>query len=197
MYIVTSYVNEVKILLPRYRVDDAWVTWWNIDDTAQTTAVPGPAPCDYRLDAAFAKFPAVGFGVVPAIGVNDFGLLKRPATYTANRRNGIDERQQLGGVVAVRAAQDGADGNAVRVNEDVVSGTGSRAIRGVRVRFSPAPTARTDEESTAAHERSICPASRSLSSSNSCSRSHTPAFCQSCSRRQQVAPEPKPNLVDR
>ena len=76
-------------------------------------------------------------------------------------------------------------------------GTGSRAIRGARASFSPAPTARTDEESTVAYERSICPASRNLSSSSSCSRSHTPALRQSFSRRQQVAPEPKPNTVGR
>lgn len=164
---------------------------------AQTTAVLCPAPGDHRLDAAFAKFPAMWFGVVAAIGVNDFGLLKRPATYTANRRNGIDERQQLGDIVAVRAGQDGTDGDAIGIDEDVVFGTGSRAIRGVRASFSPAPTARTDDESTAAREKSSWPASRNFASSSSCSRSQTPAFRQSRKRRQQVGPEPNPNFVDR
>jgi hypothetical protein len=46
-------------------------------------------------------------------------------------------------------------------------------------------------------ERSIWPTSRSLLSSTACRRSHTRAFCQACSRRQQVAPEPKPSLVGR
>ena len=77
---------------------------------AQTTAVPGPVLCDHRLDAAFAKFPAMWFGVVPAIGVNDFGFLERPATHTANRRTGIDERLPLGNVVVVCAGQDGTEG---------------------------------------------------------------------------------------
>jgi len=163
----------------------------------ETTAVLGPALCDHRLDATFAKFPAVWFGVVAAIGVNDFGLPKRPATYAANRRNRIDKRQQLGDIVAVRASQDRGDGDAVCVDEDVVLGTGSRAIRGVRASFSPAPTARTDDESTAAREKSSWPASRNFASSSSCSRSHTPAFCQSRRRRQQVGPEPNPNLIDR
>lgn len=113
---------------------------------AEATAVLGPALCDHRLDAAFAKFPAMWFGVVAAIGVNDVGLLRWPATYTANRRNGIDERQQLGEVVAVRAGQDGTDGDGICIDEDVMFGTGSRAIRGIRASFSPAPTARTDDE---------------------------------------------------
>jgi len=163
----------------------------------KTTAVLGPALCDHRLDATFAKFPAVWFGVVAAIGVNDFGLLKRPATYAANRRNGIDERQKLGDIVAVRAGQDGTDGDAIGIDEDVVFGTGSRAIRGVRASFSPAPTARTDDESTAAREKSSWPASRNFASSSSCSRSHTPAFCQPRRRRPQVGPEPNPNLIVR
>lgn len=63
------------------------------------------------------------------------------------------------------------------------------------ISFSPAPTTRTDGESTAARERSIWPVARNLSSSNSCSWSHTPAFCQSFNRRQQVASEPKPSRV--
>jgi hypothetical protein len=86
---------------------------------SEATAVLGPAFCDHRLDAAFAKYAAMRFGVVAAIGVNDFGLLERAATYTANRRNGIDERQQLGNVVAVRAGQDGTDGDAIHIDEDV------------------------------------------------------------------------------
>lgn len=164
---------------------------------AQTTAVLCAAPGDHRFDAAFAKFLAMWFGVVAAIGVDDSGLLKRSATHAANRRNRINERQQLGEVVAVRAGQDCTDGDAVGIDEDVVFGTGTRAIRGVRTSFSPAPTARTDDESTAAREKSSWSASRNFASSSSCSRSHTPAFCQSRKRRLQVGPEPNPNFVDR
>jgi hypothetical protein len=131
---------------------------------AEATAVLGPALCDQRVDAAFAKFAAMWFGGVAAIGVNVFGFLKRPATYTANRRNGIDERQQLGDVVAVRAGEDGTDGDAIRIDEDVMFGTGSRAIRGVRTSFSPAPTARADDELTATRERSSLPTSRDFAS---------------------------------
>jgi hypothetical protein len=52
---------------------------------AEATAVLGPALCDHRRDAAFAKFVAMWFGVVAAIGVDDSGLLERSATHAANR----------------------------------------------------------------------------------------------------------------
>jgi hypothetical protein len=138
-------------------------------------------------------------GVVATVGVDDLGLAKRSATSAANRRDSVDQRQRLRDIVTVRAGHDHADRNAVRVNEDRVFGPWSCAIVGVRPSFWPAPTARTDDESTAAYEKSSRPDSRSLSSSSPCSLSHTPtpACCQSCYRRQQVAPEPKPNRVGR
>lgn len=167
----------------------------NPSEFSKPASVLGSTLRDHRLDATIAKFSAMRFGVVAAIGIEDLGLLKGATTHAANRWNRVDERQQLGDVVAVRAAQDRHDGNAVGIDKDVMLGAWSRAIRGVRARFSPAPTARTDDESTATREKSISPASRSLASSSSCSRSHTPVSCQSFNRRQQVAPEPKPNRV--
>jgi hypothetical protein len=70
----------------------------------------------------------------------------------------------LGDVVAVLSGQGRTDGDAIGIDEDVMFGTGSRAIRGVRASFSPAPTARTDDESTAAREKSSRPASRNFAS---------------------------------
>lgn len=164
---------------------------------AKPATVFGSALREHWLDAALAKSLTMRFGIVAAIGVDDLGLLKWSATHAANRWDRVNERQQLGDIVSVRAGQERADGDSIRVDEDVMFGTWSRAIRGARTRFSPAPTARTDDESTAAREKSSWPASRSFASSNSCSRTHTPAFCQSRKRRQQVGPEPNPNLVDR
>lgn len=164
---------------------------------SQTAAMLGTAPRDHRLDASLAQALTMGIGIVATIGIDDLGLLKRSAVHAADRRNCVDQRQQLGDIIAIRTCQNGADRNAIGVYEDVVLGTWSRAIRWVRTRFSPAPTARIDEESTAACERSSWPASRNLASSSSCIRPHTPAFCQSRRRLQQVAPEPKPNRVGR
>jgi hypothetical protein len=101
-------------------------------EISETTTVLGAAPCDHRLDAAFAKFLAMWFGVVAAIGVDDLRFLKRPAAYVANRHNGIAEWQQSADVVAIRSGQDRPDGDAIRVGEEVMSGIGSRAFRGVR-----------------------------------------------------------------
>ena len=107
-------------------------------------------------------------GVIASICVDDFGLAKQSAAYAAKWRDRVDERQQLGNVVAIRANQDGTDGDAIGVDEDVMLRTWSRAIGGVRASFSPAPTARTDDESTAAREKSSSPASRNFASSSSC-----------------------------
>jgi hypothetical protein len=164
---------------------------------AEAAAVFGAAPGDDRSDASLAKSAAMRIRIVATVGVDDLGLAERSAACAANRRDSVDQRQQLRDIVAVRAGQDRADRNAVRVYEDVVLGPWSCAIRGVWPSFWPAPTARTDDESTAAYERSSWPDSRSLSSSSPCSLSHTPACRQSCNRRQQVAPEPKPNRVGR
>lgn len=136
-------------------------------------------------------------GVMATICVDDFGLAKRSAAYTAKWRDRVDERQQLGNVVAIRANQDGTDGDAIGVDEDVTLRTWSRAIGGVRASFSPAPTARTEDESTAACEKSSSPTSRNFASSSSCNALHTPALCQSRKRFQQVGPEPNPRLVQR
>lgn len=122
----------------------------------------GSALRDHWLDAALAKSRTMRFGIVAAIGVDDFGLLKWSTTHAANRWNRVNEWQQLGDVVAVRAGQECTDGDSIRVDENVMLGTWSRAIRWVLTRFSPAPTARTDDQSTAAREKSSWPASRSL-----------------------------------
>jgi hypothetical protein len=60
---------------------------------------------------------------------------------------------------------------------------------------APPPFARTLAPSRLARNRSIRSASPSQSSKVRCSRSHTPAACQSRSRRQQVDPLPRPNSV--
>ncbi len=54
------------------------------------------------------------------------------------------------------------------------------------------PLALTVCESMEALVQPICPASLRLSNRSLCSFFHTPAFCQSLMRRQQVMPEPQP-----
>ncbi len=67
---------------------------------AETAAMFGAALRNDRLDAAFAQSLTMRVGIVAPISIDDLGLLKRPAACTADRRNRVDERQQLGDVVA-------------------------------------------------------------------------------------------------
>ncbi|KGC40874.1 hypothetical protein DO66_2664 [Burkholderia pseudomallei] len=164
---------------------------------AKAAAMFGTALGDHRLDTAIAQRTSMSLGVVSAIGVDHTRSVQRVAAQTANGRNRVDQRQQLRDVVDVRAGQDRRERRAVGVGDDVVLGTGSRAIGRVWPSFWPAPTARIDDESTAAREKSIWSAARSFASSSSCKRSHTPATCQSRSRRQHVTPEPQPISASR
>ena len=132
---------------------------------AETAAVLGAAPGDEWSDAALTQAAAMRVRVVTPVRVDDLGFAKRSAAHAANRRDRIDQRQQLRDIVTVRTGQDYADRNAVRVYEDVVFGAGSCAIGGVWPSFWPAPMARTDEESTAAYEKSSWPDARNLPSS--------------------------------
>jgi hypothetical protein len=65
-------------------------------------------------------------------------------------------------------------------------------VRRVGARLLAPPFAHTFETSSAARDQSIRSACPSSSSITRCSRSHTPASCQSRSRRQHVLPEPQP-----
>ncbi|KGV48945.1 hypothetical protein X900_3397 [Burkholderia pseudomallei BDU 2] len=159
---------------------------------AKATAMFGTALCDHRLDTAIAQRLPMSLGIVTMIGIDHTRSVQWVAAQSANRRNRVDQRQQLRDVIDVRADQDRGERRAVRVGDDVVLGTGSRSIGRVWPSFWPAPTARIDDESTAAREKSIWSAARSFASSSSCRRSHTPAACQSRSRRQHVTPEPQP-----
>ena len=161
----------------------------------QAAAVFGSALCNDRLNATFAQYLAMPLGVVAAISKDRVRLLQRPTGLATQRQNGIDQRQQLRNIMAIRAGQNGRDWDAVSVGCYMVLGTWSRTIRGVRPCFSPAPTARIDDESTTTREKSISSAALSLLNKMSCSRSQTPASCQSRKRRQHVTPEPQPISV--
>ncbi|SEF14325.1 hypothetical protein SAMN02787142_8283 [Burkholderia sp. WP9] len=110
----------------------------NPTEFAEAAAVFGAAPGNDRSNATLAKSAAMRVGVVAAVGVDDLGLAKRSAAHASNRRDGVDQRQQLRDIVAIRAGQDDADRNAVRVYEDVVFRSWSCAIGGVWPSFWPA-----------------------------------------------------------
>ncbi len=159
---------------------------------AKAAAMFGTALGDHWLDTTIAQRALMPLGAVTTIGVNHTRSSQWMAAQSAIRWHRVGQRDQLRDVVDIRASQDRGERRAVGVGDDVVLGTGSRSIGRVWPSFWPAPTARIDDESTAAREKSIWSAARSFASSDSCKRSHTPVACQSGSRRQHVTPEPQP-----
>jgi hypothetical protein len=143
-------------------------------------------------DAAFLQCLAVGTTIVSTIGLNGLGLFQRPPALSSNWVDAIDQGQQLRDVMPVGLGQNDVDRDALRIDEEVVLAARLTAIGWVRSTFFPPCTARTDELSATAREKSSLSAPRNLSRSTQCSLRHTPAFCQARSRRQQVMPEPYP-----
>lgn len=85
-------------------------------------AVLDAAPRDDGLDVAFPEQSAVLVVVIAAVGEHEIGLLTRPADLP---RNGpavqhVQQRQQLGDVVAVAAGQRDGEGNPGRVDQKMV-----------------------------------------------------------------------------
>jgi hypothetical protein len=114
-----------------------------------------------------------------------------------DRRDTVDERDQLGAVVPVAAGERPGERDPAPLDQEVMLGAGSRSINRARARRRAPLFACTWRASATARDHSISLAACKRASSNSCSRSHTPAFCHESRRRQQVTPEPKPSSAGR
>ena len=104
---------------------------------AKTAAVRFAASGNRCGDAGSMQRPAILVVVVSAVGKDSNRLAQRSTAQTTNRRDGIDQRKKLRDIVAVGARQDDRDRRAIGVGGDVMLGTGSRTIGGVRSSFSP------------------------------------------------------------
>ena len=91
-------------------------------------AAGDPAAGDPRGDAPGAQPSTVDVVVVAAVGEQLPRLASWPATQTADRRNGIQQRDQLGDVVAVAAGQRDRQRDAAGVADQMMLGTGPRAV---------------------------------------------------------------------
>lgn len=158
----------------------------------QATAVRGATTCDYRNDAALTQRGSMGIGIVGAIGLQLGRFTLWTPGLASDGRYTIDERNELCHVVIVGWRKDHIQRNALRIRDDVVLAARTAAIGWVRSSFFPAPTARIEELSTTAREKSNWSAPRSFAKSILCNRCHTPRRCHALSRRQQVIPEPQP-----
>ena len=170
------------------------------DDPARTAepaamlgpaAAHGPASGELRLDSALPESLAMRLRVVRAVALDGTRLPRRSAAAAAERRNRIDQGQELGDVVAIGGGQRRDERDPVCVGENMMLRPGLAAIGRVRSSFFPPRNARSDELSTTARARSSSPRRRSSVSSTACRRFQTPARCHRTNRRQHVVPEPQ------
>ncbi len=102
---------------------------------AEARTVLGLSARDHRLDAALADEAALLVMVVGAVSEQTVGASPRPAAHTGNGRDGVEQRDQLGDVVAVAARDREGERDPGRIDEEVVLGTGTAAVDWARTRF--------------------------------------------------------------
>jgi hypothetical protein len=101
---------------------------------AETGAVPGLAAGDLGPDPARAKLAAVGGVVVAAVSGQSVGATARPADLAAHRWHAVEQRDQLGDVMAVTARDRPGERDPRRVDQEVVFGAVSGSINRARAR---------------------------------------------------------------
>ena len=109
---------------------------------------------DERLDAAAAEFVPVGLRVVGAVGEEELRSASRSSAFAADRWDRLEEREQLGDVVAVGGGEEAGEGNPVCVGDQVVFAAGAAAVDGAGAGLFAPKSARKEDESQTARERS-------------------------------------------
>jgi hypothetical protein len=131
--------------------------------------------------------------VVAAVSEEHVGAASGPADDSRDRWDLVEQRKELGDVVAVAAGQRHRERDALAVGEDVVLAARPCTVDRAGSAFGPRRAALTCEESITARDQSSWFFDRGLFSSSWCSWSQTPASFQAARRRQHVMPEPKPS----
>jgi hypothetical protein len=162
---------------------------------AQSTAVLGAPTGNLRGNAPARKLGSEAIGIVGSVCLKYLGFTFGRTWFAADSRHGLEQGFGLSHIVAIGLGQKDGNRDALRFREYVVLAARTTAIGWVRSTFFPAPTARIDELSAMAREKSSFSAPRSWLSNSRCRRSQTRAFCHALSRRQQVMPEPQPICV--
>lgn len=151
-----------------------------------------PTPRNAREDTALARrLPAAG-EIVALVGVNFRRAPAGCAAALANPGHGVQQGGEAQRVVRVGRPEERGERKPAAFHKEVMLGAELAAVGGVRPRLPPPFSAGTAAASKLARDQSIRPAAPSRSSSTWCSRAHTPAACQSRSRRQQLIPLPHP-----
>ena len=159
---------------------------------AQSAAVFSIASCQKWDYAQFPQNFSQRFTMVSTITLKSTWSLLRTARLATDGWDGIYQRQCLGNIMPIGSSEFMGQRGAVCIGDQVMLGTRFTPICGVRAGFLPPKTARIEDESTIALEKSIWSALRNSARRIWCILSQTPAFCQSRNRRQQVMPLPQP-----
>ena len=101
---------------------------------AQAGAMLGPAAGDLGLDPALPELTPVLVVVVAAVGGDALRPLSRTANLSPNRRHPLNQRDQLGDVVAVAARDRPGERDPGRVYEQMMLGAVSGSINRARAR---------------------------------------------------------------
>jgi hypothetical protein len=96
----------------------------------------------------------VRLGVVGAVRKNCQRSSAWASALPALGRDRLDERQELGDVVAVGAREQAGERDAVSVGDQVALAAGSAAVDGARSGLSAPKSARKEDESQTAREKS-------------------------------------------
>ena len=129
---------------------------------------------------------------ISPIPLHDLGPLPRAASFAAQRRNRQDQGLQLAAVMHVSGGDLDTQRNSLGIGAKMMFAARFAAVGRVGARLKPPKTARTWLASTTARDQSIRSATCNRRNNSRWSFSHTPTFCQSRSRRQQVMPLPQP-----
>jgi hypothetical protein len=79
-----------------------------------------PAPGDQGLDAASPELAAVLVVVIATVGKQPIGAVARTADLAGDRCDAVDQRQELGDVVAVPAGQGDRQRQSAGIGQQVV-----------------------------------------------------------------------------
>ena len=102
---------------------------------AESGAVLALSPCDLRSDAAPAKLASLRTVVVGAISGDPVGTPAGSADLATDGRNPLDQRHQLGYVVAVAARERPGERDAAAVYKEVVLAASPATVDRAGTRF--------------------------------------------------------------
>jgi hypothetical protein len=159
---------------------------------AQPASMCGAPLGQNRRNAHSAKRAAVGGGVVGAVALDPIGALAGAPGSARKRRNGNDERKELGYIMGIGRRERRRERDAPCIADEMVLAASFAPVSGIGSGFFPPCMARTEELSTTVRDHSICSAACNRVSNTRCNRAHTPARCHATKRRQQLTPEPQP-----